>query len=414
MTKEIDYSVKNRKKSFIKLIKRPALPLAKKALMYVGAICVALVVACLFIIFMGVNPFAYFGKVVASCFNNTINIRGLIRILSPLIITSLGVAIAFKMKFWNIGAEGQFIIGAICSAAVGLACGNMPQFVALLLMFLAGAIGAGIYALFTAVLKIKFGTNETLMTLMLNYIALYLLTYLDSNSYFRDPTSTRPSFAILPESAWLYNLKLGSSFSIDIAIVVAIIFVVIMFFYLKYSKQGFEISVVGDSLNTAKYAGMKTNKIILRTIFLSGAIIGVAGMLKVSGEGASHMLSTNITGGVGWTAIIVAWLSKLNPLGILMTSTLLGILQKGSSVAQSAFGISTAVSDIIQAIILFTVLMCDFFINYKIKFDHESKDEKTAKLQLEQAEKANESNLPTDKNVGELPLVNSIESASAN
>ncbi|MEG1395104.1 MAG: ABC transporter permease, partial [Clostridia bacterium] len=191
MTKEIDYSVKNRKKSFIKLIKRPALPLAKKALMYVGAIFVALVVACLFIVFMGVNPFAYFGKVVANCFNNTINIRGLIRIISPLIITSLGVAIAFKMKFWNIGAEGQFIIGAICSATVGLACGNMPQFVTLLLMFLAGAIGAGIYALFTAVLKIKFGTNETLMTLMLNYIALYLLTYLDSNSYFRDPTSTR-------------------------------------------------------------------------------------------------------------------------------------------------------------------------------------------------------------------------------
>ena len=367
MKKNNDLSQKNRKAPIISIIKRNNLSTKSKASMYLCGILIAFVISAIFIASMKVNPFVYFGKVIAGCFKNTINLRGLIRIVSPLIITSLGVAVAFKMKFWNIGAEGQFIMGAICASLVGLSCAKLPQFLALLLMFISAIVGGGMYALITAFFKVKFGTNETLLTLMFNYLALYFLSFLKFNvPYFQDPSAGRPTFIKLPQSAWLYEIKFSPKFGFDIAIIIALLLTAFIFIYFKYTKHGYEISIIGDSLNTARYAGMKVNKVILRTIFLSGAIIGFAGMLQVSGEASSHVLSDNITGGVGWTAIIVAWLSKLNPLGIVLTSVLLGILQKGSSVAASSFGISSSIADIIQGIILFIVLSCDFFIRYKV------------------------------------------------
>ncbi|MPN64051.1 hypothetical protein SDC9_211822 [bioreactor metagenome] len=135
--------------------------------------------------------------------------------------------------------------------------------------------------------------------------------------------------------------------------------------YFKYTKQGYEISVVGDSQNSARYAGMSVKKIIIRTMFISSAIIGIAGMLHVSGSATSHSLSDGISGDVGWTGIIVAWLAKLNPIGILVGSFLMGVLEKGTSVAESAYKISSATSDILEGVVLFTILIADFFIRYK-------------------------------------------------
>ena len=181
----------------------------------------------------------------------------------------------------------------------------------------------------------------------------------------------RPDFKKLPENAWMYNMEIGGVV-FDISLIIALILVVVFFIYFKKSKQGYEISVIGDSQNTARYAGMNVKKIIYRTLFISGAVIGLAGMFQASGLATSYTLADGITSDVGWTGITVAWLAKLNPVGILITSCLMGILQKGSAVAESAFKISSSASSVLQGIILFTVLAADFFTRYKIVIRHKS------------------------------------------
>lgn len=153
---------------------------------------------------------------------------------------------------------------------------------------------------------------------------------------------------------------------VDVSLIIAIVLVIFSFVYFRYTKRGYEISVVGDSRNTARYAGMNVNKIVVRTMFLSSAIVGIAGMLHVSGSATGHMLSEGITSDVGWTGIIVAWLAKLNPFGILIGSVLMGILEKGAAVAESTFNISSSTSEILEGVILFAILAADFFIRYKI------------------------------------------------
>lgn len=360
---------KSRRKLF-RVTKRDDLSTAKSILFYIGAILFAIVAGGVLVACMGTNPFSYYKTVLVGCFNNTIYFRGFISIVIPLLITSLGIAYAFKMKFWNIGANGQFIIGAIFAATVGLGLGDsIPQWACLLLMFIAGAVGGGIFGLIPAALKVKFGTNETLLTLMLNYIAFYILSYLKNVIFFRKLSATgellRPDFKVLPQNAWMYQFDFFGV-KVDVSLIIAIVLVIFSFVYFRYTKRGYEISVVGDSRNTARYAGMNVNKIIVRTMFLSSAIVGIAGMLHVSGSATGHMLSEGITSDVGWTGIIVAWLAKLNPFGILIGSVLMGILEKGAAVAESTFNISSSTSEILEGVILFAILAADFFIRYKI------------------------------------------------
>lgn len=177
----------------------------------------------------------------------------------------------------------------------------------------------------------------------------------------------RPDFKALPENGWLYEVNIGG-LKIDISFFIAIILVVLASVYFNRTKHGYEISVVGDSRNTARYAGMSVNKIIVRTMFISAGIAGLAGMFQVAGSATSHTLADGISGNVGFTGITVAWLAKLNPIGIFIVSSLLGVLEKGTAVAESSFRISSAASEILQAIILFSVLAADFFIRYKVVF----------------------------------------------
>lgn len=364
-----------KKEPFIRISKRDNLKFAQTALLYAISIFAAIVIGGIFVAANGVNPFEYYGRVVVGCFNNVINIRGFIRIVIPLLITSLGIAVAFKMKFWNCGANGQFIAGALMATTVANLCGNnLPQWLTLILMAVAGIIGGGLVGLVPAVCKVKLGTSETLLTLMLNYVCYYTLTYLKNTMFFRkvneDGSVLRPDFKVLPENAWLYEINIGG-LKIDISLFIALLLVVIVYIYFNRTKQGYEISVVGDSKNTARYAGMNVNSIVIRTMFISAGIAGLAGMFQVSGSATSHTLADGITSDVGFTGITVAWLAKLNPIGILVVSALMGVLQKGTAVAESTFSnISSAASEILQAIILFAVLAADFFIRYRIVFSN--------------------------------------------
>lgn len=348
----------------IRVVKREELPVNKKIIYYTAAVAAAVTAGGIFMAAMGVNPFLYFSTALAGCFRSKLSVVSLIRIIVPLLITSLGVSLAFKMKFWNIGAEGQFIIGAVGASAVALSLGEtLPHWLLMILMAAAAILFSGLWGAIAAFFKCRMGTNETLLTLMLNYVAFYIIQYLRDGPW-RDPEAGGfPKISKLPQNAWIDRIG-----GLDISWILALLLTAGIFVYLKYTKQGYEISVVGDSADTARYAGMNNFRIITRTMFLSAAVCGLGGMLQTAGDATSHTLSMGVASGVGFTAIIVAWLAKLSPAGILAVSALFGMLEKGCGVAESAFGVSSSVSNILQGIILFIILGADFFVSYKPVF----------------------------------------------
>lgn len=346
----------------IRIVKTKEKSRKQQMLLRLAAFVLALCAGGLFLLVLGNNPFAIYGTILSGAFRSEMAIQATIKIMIPLLIASLGVMLAFKMKFWNIGGEGQLIMGGVFASYFALFHADWPGFILFPVMFIAGIIGGGIWALIPAFFKVKFGTNETLFTLMLNYIALYLVSWLQEDPW-RDPAANGfPKIASFDKSAVLPKL-----FGVQIGWVIALILVAVLFVYLRYTKQGYEISVVGESRATATYAGMNVQKIILRTMFLSGAVAGIAGMVQVTGS--DRTLTTGVAGGVGFTAIIVAWLAQLNPVSSLIIAFLFSVLEKGSSVVQSQFGLSTDCADVLQGIILFFVLGCEFFIRYKFVRD---------------------------------------------
>ena len=299
--------------------------------------------------------------IIEGAFRSAMALQATVKIMIPLLISSLGVTLAFKMKFWNIGAEGQIIAGAICASYFALWHSDWNHWVLIAVMFAAGIIGGGIWGLIPAFFKTRFGTNETLFTLMLNYIALHIISYLQEGPW-RDLEAQ--GFAKI--ARFDKNASLDKVFGVQFGWIIALILVAAVFVYLKYSKQGYEISVVGESQETARYAGMNVRRIVLRTMFLSGAVCGIAGMVQATGSDIT--LTTAVAGGVGFTAIIVAWLSQLNPVMILVVSFLFSVLEKGSSVVQSNYGLSVDCADVLQGIILFFILGCELFVRYKFVF----------------------------------------------
>ncbi len=361
----------NRKTPLVRIAKKNEVFGWKLGLITVVSFLLALIAGGIFVAALGKNPFAVYASIINGAFRSKIAIQGTVKVLIPLLITSLGVIFAFKMKFWNIGAEGQIIMGAIFASFFALFCSGLPKVVLIPVMFIAGVVGGGIWAIIPAFFKTKFGTNETLFTLMLNYIALYFIRYFSEGPW-RDPSSSGfPKIASFEEAA-----RLPRVFGVHAGWIIALFLVIAVYIYMKYTKHGYEISVIGESEKTAQYAGMNVRRIIMRTIFISGAVCGIAGMVQVSG--AAYTLGEGVAGGVGFTAIIVAWLARLNPIICVVVSLLFAILQKGCSVMQSTFGLSPAVSDVLQGVILFFVLGGEFFAHYKLIFRNGGKDNDTA------------------------------------
>ena len=355
------------------IVKRENCPLWKKALFYVAAIAAAIFIGGIILLAIGVDPVAYYTQMFTmGTIGNKIAYKTFINYFKdfvPLVLTSLALSLAFKMRFWNIGGEGQFIMGAIAASAVAIKLGSvLPSAAVLLLMCLAAMIAAGVYGLIVAALKVRFGTNETLLTLMLNYVALYLLTFLmetkASWNFFLNPNELRPVPQGHPESALFPTIPLGDKFSLNICIIFVFLIGAAIYVYLKRTKHGYEISVVGDSAGTAKYAGMKVNRIVLRTVFLSACLIGLAAAFKMGTVGT---LSTTITNDVGWTGIIVAWLSLLNTGAIFVVSTLINMLHFGSTIAAATFKqVDSSFANMLQGFILFLILAADFMIRFRI------------------------------------------------
>jgi len=346
---------------FVRIAKRNTVPLLQSMLIRAGGLLAALLVGSLLIISLGHNPIAVYADMINSAFGSRIGFNETVRIAIPLLGAALAVGLAFKMRFWNIGAEGQIIVGGIAATYFALFhYQNMPVPLLLTVMGIAAAVAGGLWGLIPAFFRAKWGTNETLFTLMLNYVAFGFILFLQSGPW-RRPGTDFPIIAMFDTAARLPRL-----FNIHIGWVMVLLLTVAVHFYLTRSKQGYQLSVVGESENTARYAGMNVGKIIMRTMLISGAIAGFVGFMQVSGS--DFTLNETTAGGVGFTAIIIAWISKLNPLVMILTASFIAILERGSIRIQTTFMIPATIATVLIGIILFFMLACEFFINYRLIF----------------------------------------------
>jgi len=343
----------------MRMIKRTDMTNKKAAIIRLVSIISAFLLTSVFIGALGHNPMNVYFSMVEGAFGSAHRIRDTFTITIPLVVTSIGIMIAFKMKFWNIGAEGQIIVGALAASYLALNYNHLPKMILLPAMFLAGFVGGGLWALIPAFFKVQFGTNETIFTLMMNYVALKWVTYLQYGPW-KDPGSLGfPKIANFTDSAIMPKL-----FGVHVGWVIAVILVVVIAIMMNYSKAGYEIAVVGESIDTAKYAGMNVKKVILSALFISGGIAGIVGMMQASA--VNQTLSTQVAAGYGYTAIITAWLSGLKAAIIIPVSILFAIMIKGGSFIQTAYQIPQSAAGILQSVILFFVIGSEFFIQYKL------------------------------------------------
>ena len=350
-----------KKEPLLRVVKHAELSRAQSIGLRILAVALALVVGGVFIAAIGYNPFEIYGTIISGCFRSPMAFQATVKFCIPMCISALGVTLAFKMRFWNIGGEGQLIMGAVFASFFALFCSGMPHFLLLAVMFVAGFVGGGLWGLIPAACREKWGTNETLFTLMLNYIALYIVAFLRDGPW-RDPEAA----GFNKIARFDPNAMLDKVFGVHAGWIVMLVLVVLVSIYMRRTKQGYEIGVVGESRDTARYAGINVKRVVLRTMFLSGGIAGIAGMVQATGSDIT--LSTGVAGGVGFTGIIIAWLAQLNPYVSLLISAAFSILVKGSSVVQSSYGLSTDCAEVLQGIILFFIMAMEFFIRYKIVF----------------------------------------------
>ncbi len=345
----------------LRIVKRAGLTRKQTIIYRIIAVLAALVASGIFILILGHNPVAVYASMIKGAFGTLYRFKETIIKTIPLVITSLGIGIAFKMKFWNIGAEGQIFMGAFAAAYFALNYPDLPIGLMLPIMAVAGFVAGGIWALIPAFFKAQFGTNETLFTLMMNYIALKWITYLQYGPWKDPKVSGFPLIAKFSE-----NGILPKFLGIHIGWIIMLLLVVIVHVYMKYTKSGYEVAVVGESENTARYAGMNIKKIIITSVLIGGGLCGLAGMIQASG--VNQTLGIEVTSGIGYTAIITTWLGQLSAPVILVVSFLFSVLLQGGSYIQTAFQIPAAVAQLIQGLILFFVLGSEFFIQYKLVF----------------------------------------------
>lgn len=355
------------------IAKRDAMPLWQSLLIRAIAILAALIVCSVIIVLITqLNPLEVFKSMFKGAFGSKRKTWITLQNTAILLCISLGVTPAFKMRFWNIGAEGQVLMGCLATAACMIMIGDkLSTPLLMIVMVIASVAGGMIWAVIPAIFKAYWNTNETLFTLMMNYVAIQLVSFF--TTVWENPEGSASIGVINPNTnaGWFPSI-FGQKYLLNILIVFAI--TIILFIYLKYSKHGYEISVVGESENTARYVGMNVKKVIVRTMLLSGALCGIAGLLLVAGT--DHTLTTNTAGGQGFTAIMVSWLAKFNPLIMFFTSFLIIFLNRGAGEIATAFRLNHSVTDILTGIILFFIIGCEFFINYKIIFRHSRKEAK--------------------------------------
>ena len=364
-----------KREPLIHITKRGALPWYKAWGIRSGAIVLALIFCALITTLVThQNPIEVYASIFKASFSTARRTWVLFQNIAMLLSVSLAVIPAFKMRFWNLGGEGQMLAGGLATAACMICLKDaFPNWLVIICMIVTSILAGAVWGVIPALFKAKWNTNETLFTLMMNYVAIQLVSFF---IIIWEVPKGAGKIGIINQSSqigWLPSIG-GQKYLLNIIIVT--LMTVLMYVYLNYSKHGYVISVVGESERTAKYVGIQVDKAIIRTMILSGALCGLTGLLLVGGT--DHTLTTTITGGRGFTAVMVAWLAKFNPIWMIATSFLLVFLERGAGEISTTFGLNQSFSDILTGVILFFIIGSEFFINYRISFRHSSKQEEKA------------------------------------
>lgn len=358
------------KTPLIRLAKREGMDKRTVWAIRVGSILLALLLGALVIAISGVNPFKAYGTIITGALGKKTAIRQTVKIAVPLLGCALAIAPCFKMRFWNIGAEGQVLIGCLATAACMICLGGkIPNGLLIVIMIVASVAAGALWGFLPGIFKAKWNTNETLFTLMMNYIATQLAAFFIIVWEVPKGSGKIGIINQNTEAGWLPVLG-GQRYLLPILLVA--ILTGVMYIYLNYSKHGYEIAVVGESQRTASYAGIKVERVIVRTMILSGAICGLIGLLLTAGT--DHTLTTTIVGGRGFTAVMVSWMAKFNPIMMIFTSLLIVVLSRGASEISSVFSLNHSFADILTGIILFFIIGSEFFISYKVSLRKSKKE----------------------------------------
>ncbi len=353
------------------IVKRDGVSFGRGVLVRLAAVLLALIVCAVVIIALtGMNPLSVYAGIWDGAVGTSRRMWVTFRDAAILLCIGFAVLPAFRMRFWNIGAEGQVLVGAMATAAVMIYGRTLPAWLMYTLCPIVGVAAGLIWGVIPAFFKAHWNTNETLFTLMLNYIATQLVAY--AIVFWESPKGSNHVGLINGQTkeGWLPSVA-GNAYLLPILIV--LVLMVVLYIYMQFSKQGYEIAVVGESENTAHYAGINVKRVIIRTMAISGGIGGLAGYLLASGVG--HTISTGLAGGRGFTAIVVAWLGKLNPFAMLLVAFFLVFMEKGSIQIATQFNLNENASEILTGIILFFILGCEFFISYRVEWRDSAREE---------------------------------------
>ena len=345
---------------WIRLARRDGLGAVQTWCIRLGSFALAILIGGLIFLLLRLNPIQAYATILDGALGKTTAVRQTVKIAVPLLGTALAIAPCFRMRFWNIGAEGQITAGAVAASYFALFWyDRFPSPLLLLIMGIAGILAGGAWAMIPAFFKAKWNTNETLFTLMMNYIIIGVVRYLQGG-----PWEGRPGSQMIPQ--FHAEAVLPKVAGVHCGWIVVLALTMVMYVYMNYTKHGYEIAVIGESENTARYAGMNVGRIMVRTMFLSGGICGLVGFLVSSG--ANTTLYDGVAAGAGFTAITVAWLAQLNPFAMVAISALLAVLEKGADTLQTRLAVPASISDVVTGIFLFCMLGCEFFINYTLIF----------------------------------------------
>ncbi len=331
----------------------------------IGAILLAMLLAGLFFQLFGVSPIRAYGDIVRGALGSKLGITETIRRMIPLLVIGVGLTVAFRALFWNIGAEGQLLVGTVAAAGVALFSG-IPEVLMIPAMFIAGFAAGALWGIGPAYLKAKLGINDVITTLLLNYVAIALVEWLVYGPW-KGPTQR--GFAYTDRFSAAASLPVIAGTRIHWpTLAIGVFAAVVLFVVVRRTRVGFEIRVVGENPDAAKYSGISQTKITLLAMMISGGLAGVAGVGEVAG--IHHMLLSpeQISLGYGYTAIIVAWLARRNPLAAILTSFLFGVIMRGGDVIKVSLGLPFELVDVFNGIILFMLIGSELFIRYRVRF----------------------------------------------
>lgn len=353
------------KEPLIHLTKRGTLPVYKAMIIRVLAVVAALIVCAVITgLTTGINPLEVYSSIIAGAFGSSRKTWITFQDVSILLIISLSLTIAFRMRFWNIGGEGQVLMGGLGAAACMICLGDkLPNALVMILMLVSSLALGALWGFIPALCKALWNTNETLSTLMMNYIATQLVLFF--TILWEVPKGSGKIGIINQDShvGWLPQL-FGSKYLLTI--IIAVIVTIFVFVYIKYTKHGYEVRVVGESPKTSVYVGINLKKVYIRTMLVSGALCGLVGLLLVGG--INHTLTDTISDGRGFTAVLVSWMAQFNPFAMILTSFIIVFMDRGAGEIATKFDLNQSFGDILTGIILFFIIGCEFFINYEVHF----------------------------------------------